>query len=198
MLTSQENAFLRSQGLTANDVYDGRAEAQRERGEHAKAAGKSIVLATACMRGHRLRTRHGHCVQCDTSKLAFQKKFSTAGTVYIAGSLTSELIRIGFSIDLDQRDRKLLFEASGGASDWALLYSANVDDGGRIEDLARKRLKAFRVAVDDVKEADAPDAPDLFRTTFTRAFRAVIDAIGGGRCDNVFRARNRIKYDFVK
>jgi hypothetical protein len=193
MLTSQENAFLRAQGLTPNDVYDGRGEAQLERGEQAKAQGKSIVLATACMRGHRLRTLHGHCVQCDISKLAFQQRFETAGYVYIAGSLASELIRIGFSTDLDQRDRKLVFEPYRGVSDWALLYSANVDDGGRIEDLARKRLKAFRLATEE-----GGPVTDLFQTSFTRAYRALTDAIGSARCDQVFRARNRAKYDFVK
>lgn len=197
MLTSKENAFLRSQRLTLNDVYDGRAESQVERGEHAKAAGKSIVLATACMRGHRLRTLHGHCVQCDTSKLAFQKRFSTAGHIYIAGSLSSELIKIGFTTDPDQRDRSLLFETYGGASDWALLYSANVDDAGRVEDMARRRLKPFRVIPESVEGVPQP-ADEVLKTTFARAFRAVMDAIGGGRCDQVWRARNRAKYDFGK
>ncbi|BCJ91982.1 hypothetical protein IZ6_27170 [Terrihabitans soli] len=197
MLTSKENAFLRSQRLTPNDVYDGRGESQLERGEHAKAAGKSIVLAAACMRGHRLRTLHGHCVQCDISKLADQKRFSTAGLVYIAGSLSKELIRIGFSTDPDQRDSKLLFQSYGGAADWALLYSANVDDAGRIEDMARRRLKAFRATAEEIGEG-AEEATDLLKTTFTRAHRALADAIGAGRCDKVFRARNRAKYDFAK
>lgn len=196
MLTSQETAFLRSHALAAQDVYDGRGEATHDRAENARAAGKSIVLATACMRGHRLRSLHGHCVQCDPGKLLTETRLPTSGYVYIAGSLSRELIKIGFTTQLDKR-KKFLTDDDGGASDWQLLYAAKVDDGGRIEDTAKKRLKAFRVPAEFIK-GGAAQGVELLQTTFSRALRAVSEAIGSGRCDNPWRAPNWSKYNFGK
>jgi hypothetical protein len=196
MLTTQESAFLRAHGLAAKDVYDGRGEPTHERAASARAAGKSIVLATDCMRGHRLRSLHGHCVQCDPGKLVGQNR-SVAGYVYIAGSLSQGVIKIGFAPELDKRGRKLPPDAYGGASDWQLLYSASVDDGGRIEETARRRLKAFRVPAELIKDG-AAQGVELLQTTFSRAQRAVSEAIGGGRCDNAWRSPHWSKYNFVK
>jgi hypothetical protein len=196
MLTSQETSFLRSHALTAKDVYDGRGEATHDRSENARAAGKSIVLATACMRGHRLRTLHGHCVQCDPGKLAAESRLPTAGYVFIAGSLSKEMIRIGFAPQIDKR-KKLLPDAYDGASDWQLLYSAKVDDGVRIEDTDRRRLKAFRVPAEFIKDG-AVQGVELLQTTFSRALKAVSEAIGSGRCDKPWRSPHWSKYNFGK
>jgi hypothetical protein len=195
MLTSQETAFLKAHGLAAKDVYDGRGEATHERAENARAAGKSIVLATDCMRGHRLRTLHGHCVQCEPGKLAIENRLSTPGYVYIAGSLSTGLIKIGFAPELDKH--KLPPDAFAGAPDWQLLYSAEVDDGGRIEEAARRRLKAFRVPADFIKDG-AAQGVELLQTTFSKAQRAVSEAIGGGRCDKIWRSPHWSKYNSVK
>lgn len=188
---------MRAHRLAAKDVYDGRGEATHERAINARAAGKSIVLATDCMRGHRLRTLHGHCVQCDPGKLSSEKRLSSAGYVYIAGSLSQELIKIGFAPELDKRGRRLPPEAYDGAPDWQLLYSANVDDAGRIDEVARRRLKAFRVPAEIIK-GGAAQGVDLLKTTFSRARRAIGEAIGGGRCDDAWRSPHWSKYNFGK
>ncbi len=42
--------------------------------------------------GHSLRTKAGHCIQCDTSRIAFQLRSSDAGFVYLCYSKRIELV----------------------------------------------------------------------------------------------------------
>ena len=88
-LTDDEIWFLRLRGFSPEDVYDGRYEFKEDREMAAKNAGKTLVLGPRCRAaGHRLRTRSGHCVQCDPKKIAFQERYNSPGYVYIAGSLS--------------------------------------------------------------------------------------------------------------
>lgn len=44
-------------------------------------------------------------MQCDPKKLAFQARFRAEQYVYIAGSTSARLIKIGTCIDTNQRER---------------------------------------------------------------------------------------------
>src|SRR6516162_4774254 len=83
-----------------------------------KEENKTVALGTRCKKGrHRLRTRSGHCIQCDPRKLAFQTRFSTSQYIYIAGSLSEELLKIGICVDWRQREHQLRSEKYGSAGD---------------------------------------------------------------------------------
>src|SRR5437016_2824107 len=100
MLTD-ELRFLWRHGFASDDVYDGRGQSQAYRRQAAKAAGKFFVLGEPCRaKGHRLRTRSHHCVQCDPKKIAFQRRYNSPGYVYIAGSMSGRVIKIGTAIDI--------------------------------------------------------------------------------------------------
>jgi hypothetical protein len=67
-LTQGELAFLARQGLGPGDVYDARGLPQSYWRKDMKDEGKTIALGNPCKKGgHRLRSRGGHCSQCDTS-----------------------------------------------------------------------------------------------------------------------------------
>ncbi|RWK79068.1 MAG: hypothetical protein EOR51_22565 [Mesorhizobium sp.] len=134
MLTKDEIEFLRTQGLTAADVYDGRIQTSAGWKAGVRASGKTVVLGSPCTsKGHRLRTRSGHCAQCDTAKLGYQRRHNTAGYIYIAGSRSAKLIKVGTCVDIDQRVRNLKNQAYGNTSDWVMLFTAHVDAGGKTE-----------------------------------------------------------------
>lgn len=108
MLTKDEIEFLKTQGLTAADVYDGRSQSSATWKVGVRAAGKTVVLGTPCSsKGHRLRTRSGDCAQCDTAKLSYQKRHNSEGYIYIAGSKSAKLLKVGTCVDIDQRHRNL-------------------------------------------------------------------------------------------
>ena len=95
-LTEQELTFLASQRLGPDDVFDARGLPQWLWKQRAKEAGKTLALGNKCRDGgHRLKTRGGHCIQCNTSRLGFQKPHDAEQYVYIAGSLSERLIKIG-------------------------------------------------------------------------------------------------------
>jgi len=62
-----------------------------------KRAKRSFSAARAGREEHRLRTRAGHCVQCDIKKLAFLRRHTKPAFVYIAGSLSGRVLKIGSS-----------------------------------------------------------------------------------------------------
>ena len=45
----------------------------------------------SCYAGHRLRSRAGHCFQCDTARIAFVKRHHDTAYIYIAGSLETKV-----------------------------------------------------------------------------------------------------------
>src|SRR4051812_25738707 len=95
-LTADELAFLTSQNLVPDDVFDARWMSQERWFRKIKEAGKTIALGSPCRKaGHRLRSRKGHCVQCDTSKLAFAGRHELEQYIYIAGSRRARLVKMG-------------------------------------------------------------------------------------------------------
>lgn len=85
--------------------------------------------------GHTLRTKAGHCIQCDTAKIAYQFRHSAAGHVYLAFSSVAKLAKVGFTKGSPQdRVDFLCRERYGNATDWELHKAARFEkDAGRKE-----------------------------------------------------------------
>src|SRR5581483_6940361 len=58
-------------------------------------------------REHRLCDRGGHCVQCDTKTLGFQLQRTSDRYVYIAGSFSTGLVKIGNTDNWTKREKTL-------------------------------------------------------------------------------------------
>lgn len=120
LLSANEISFLSRHGYNAADVYDGRYQSKDRRAAAAKEAGKHLVLAGVIGRrdcrtqGHRLRTRSGHCIQCNPINIAFQRREDEPGYVYIAGSLSGRVVKIGTTGNLNQRENQMRAEGYGG------------------------------------------------------------------------------------
>jgi hypothetical protein len=105
-LTEDEVHFLVLHALEPDDVHDGRGQSKRTREAE---DGKTLILASSCRVGHRLKTRSGHCAQCNPINIAFQDRHNSYGHVYIAGSLSGRIIKFGNAGTIEQRE-----PASGG------------------------------------------------------------------------------------
>jgi hypothetical protein len=197
-LTAAEIAFLEKYGLAASNVYDGRGQSKSKREHAAKLGGFDLILAAGCTNGgHRLKTRSGHCAQCDTSKLARQTRYNTPGSVYIAGSLQTELLKIGSTDDVEQRARTLQYERGyGAAPDWKLLFHARVAKKGEVEGAALRSLKPYKAARPYVKNGSQQEAAELFKTSFSKALVAVVDAIGTSGCKGPWMSPSVAEYEW--
>jgi hypothetical protein len=110
-----------------------------------------------------LRTRSGHCAQCDTRTLAYQGRHHSPGYVYIAGSLSAKLLKIGTAIDIEQRKSNLRHQAYGGIHDWEMLFYAKVDNGGKVEGDALRLLRSFKITRTYEKDGSLQDASELLQ-----------------------------------
>ncbi|RWJ74665.1 MAG: GIY-YIG nuclease family protein [Mesorhizobium sp.] len=197
MLTKDELDFLKSQGLTAADVYDGRGQSSHVWKAGVRSEGKTVVLGTACSaKGHRLRTRSGHCAQCDTAKLGYQKRHNTEGYIYIAGSKSAKLLKVGTCVDIEQRRKNLRHQAYGNVTDWEMLFTAKVDAGGRIEGDALARLSKYKVVRMYEKDGRKQEAAEMLKTSFSVALAAVQESLKGAKASQIRKALRLADYEF--
>lgn len=197
-LTRAEVEFLRSQGLSESDVLFVNGMKSVEWQAAAKAQNKKVVVGAPCAAaGHRLRTRKGHCCQCDTKKLAFSSRDSDPGIVYVAGSRSGRLIKIGTCVEVEQRERNLRNQGYGGFRDWKILWHVSVDSGGRVEREALRELRSFQTFRDFVKDGKPNRATELLSCGFSEAYASLRKAAA-----SQVRAGSRIPifpdYEFSK
>lgn len=105
VLTPRERDFLAAHGVPLNKVFD--ADGMRARDYQRIMREEEIPFAcrtAPCQRGaHRLRTRKGHCIQCDAAKIAFMLRWNDSGTVYVAWSTALGLVKVGLTGDVEAR-----------------------------------------------------------------------------------------------
>ena len=72
MLTEPEKDFLNSYGIIINDILDATGLSQKKMRLIAKARNKRFIIGTPCKKkGHRLRTRSSHCIQCTPRPVSY-------------------------------------------------------------------------------------------------------------------------------
>lgn len=197
MLTKDELEFLRTQGLSPADVYDGRGQSSAAWKAGVRSAGKTVVLGSPCSsKGHRLRTRSGHCAQCDTAKLSYQKRHNTEGYIYIAGSKAAKLLKVGTCVDIEQRRRNLRNQVYGGISDWEMLFTAKVDAGGKVEGDALAHLSKFKVVRMYEKDGKKQEAAEMLKTSFSVALSVVQETLKTTKATEIRKALKTSDYEF--
>jgi hypothetical protein len=196
-LTDSELRWLAGQGLGPDDVFDARRLPQWLWFKRIDETDKTIALGSRCPKaGHRLRSRRGHCVQCDPKKLAFQARYRADQYVYIAGSLSERLIKIGTCRDCNQREQQLRNEGYGGASDWRIIYYIKLRNAGAMEDRARLRLSAYWVSRPYWKDGSRQIGTELLRCSFSGALDALTEVAEGSTLGLTWKSRHTIEYEF--
>jgi hypothetical protein len=74
----------------------------------------------------------------------FRERYYGPGYVYIAGSLSHRVLKIGTTVNIRDQERRLQRSKYGSIDDWVLLYYVWVSEGGRIEHDARRLLHRYR------------------------------------------------------
>lgn len=144
-LSKNQKFFLERQHVSLSSVFDATGLERSEYYKSMKLLDKELAMGvTACAKGgHRLRTRSGHCVQCNTASLAFQSRHSAVGFVYIAGSIALNVIKAGFSKSVEDRIINLNTLGYGGADDWVCLYWVKTKNAGEIEFQTHSALEQY-------------------------------------------------------
>lgn len=172
--TNEIRAFLRSQRIPESAVCDASMVGPRRYKRKMEMEGKMFVIVREpCYRGHYIRSHKGHCMQCDTSRIAYVLRHSKQAYVYIAGSQRHRLLKIGWSETPYVRADHLNAIGYGEVYDWELLYSGRYSEAGRIELSTHSRLSWCVTPRDWVREGVPQDAREIFKCSYTKAREAI-------------------------
>lgn len=170
-LTPDQIEFLIEQDIPLKYVFDADGFSKREYRPLMKELNKLVAFnVSPCQsKGHTLRTRSGHCCQCNTAALGFLKRNDSAGIVYIAGTLTGELIKIGFSKAVEVRAESLNRTRYAGFLDWKILFALSSKDAGRIENKANSMLRAYAYSADYKHDGHWHDSKETYFCAYSKA-----------------------------
>ena len=179
-LTADQISFLQSQNIPLSSVFDASGMRKSDYPFAMRVEGKRFAFGvTPCKAaGHTLRTRAGHCIQCDPSKIAFMLRHDSWAHIYIAGSKAGRLIKIGYTTDVDVRIDTLNSEEYGGQKDWQILATAFHPQAGRVEFFTHAKLELFAVPGEYVKDGRPQKCYELFRCNFVDALDALQRGLG--------------------
>lgn len=151
-LSKDEVAFLKEQGIAPSQVFDASFTKKKlDVQKQMETLDLSFYFGHSACRsgGHTLRTKAGHCIQCDTSKIAYQLRHSAAGYIYLAYSQDKKLAKVGFTKnDPQERAELLRQEKYANASDWDVKKIAKYEkDAGRREFAIHSRLGHYQKSI---------------------------------------------------
>lgn len=200
-LSDDQKRFLSSQNIPYDAVFDATGMAKANYQAAMKAEGKLFAYGVSpCgAGGHSLRTRSGHCIQCDTAKISYILRHYSSGYVYVAGSLSKKVLKVGTTTYIQQRQQTLSKEGYGGATDWKILAKVECKNAGQIEKNVQARLSKWSVPGEYYKGWDLQSCYELFRCDFEdiilvmRGLNLEVDIIGKAELE-----RNLARYKFSK
>lgn len=136
------------------------------------------VNVTPCKKyGHRIRSRHGHCVQCNTSVLEFQDRKYRNGFVYVCYSAMNNFAKIGMTDAPERRLNVLRQQKYASIPDWKIIFSEKCANAGLIEYKAQKLIEQFRIERTYTKDGRTQSCYEIFRCSAKDAIEAVKTAI---------------------
>lgn len=187
-LTAEQLSFLKSQKIDLSLMFEVPAGMPRKVWPAMmKKLGKSFAYGdgiTPCEKaGHTVRNRKpGHCIQCNTSVIAYGTRHTTTGRLYILGSANGRRMKIGMTDDdLEHRVANICRETYGGFDDWKLLaVSVRIENAGAVEHAAQADLSAHRIEGSSNRGGKLYSSKEIFACGFSRAYKALSVALSAG------------------
>ena len=176
--TQEQRHFFLSHRIPISMVFDASGLKRSEYKIIMEALDKHFAIGvTPCEKaGHTIRSRSGNCVQCNTANVAYQLRNYSSGHVYLAGSPSVKILKVGMTSDLANRLSMLNHYRYGMADDWEFLLSVRTDDAGRIESSVHKALEEFTINGFYFREGRKTQCYELFRCSYATARDALVES----------------------
>ena len=164
LLSAGDLAYLRHHNIAPTDVFDARAMCRDEWIAYGRKHGLNFIVGARCKKGgHRLRTRSGHCIQCNPQAIKHQKSHRKPGEVYIAWSKRGGLIKIGSAEDAAYRITLLNDERYAEQSDWERVAFFTSAEAQATENSIQTELLAFQAM--GFRRRDGSKSREVFHCT---------------------------------
>lgn len=170
-ITDTEYTFLVSQKILISHLFDARGKAATAWGAEAKSQGLLFGLSEPCFKGHRLRERAGHCIECDTARIAYARRFAEPGYVYVAAAKKAKLLKVGCCVDPQQREQSLNRDMYGGSADWHIIAWCKTSSMGLVEFDIQKQLSDLSTERTYRKDGKDRTTRELFNYEITRVWQ---------------------------
>jgi hypothetical protein len=176
-VTEREREFIARMRVPIDRVIDATGMKRAQYASLIKERGALLAWgSTPCQKhGHRLRDKHGHCVMCAPSSLAFANAYHIEATVYVAYSASAKRVKIGHTGNILDRIRQLNLHKAAEATDWVWCAFYFCDNAGAIEKEVHRRLARYKVAAPyGAKEGESDEVFRCGRRTAVRVLREVV------------------------
>lgn len=198
-LTFEQLAFLKEQKIELKYVFNAHDLKKEEYKEIMKDLNMIIAYnVTPCKAyGHTLRTRSGHCCQCDTSKIAFQLRANARGVTYLAGSLAGELIKIGYTKAVEIRSESLNRTKYANYSDWEILFAVESKFAGKIENLVNTELNKYFISNSYEHDSHSQQAYETFKCSYEKGKQMILEICKKNNLDfKIVKDKQVCNYNF--
>jgi hypothetical protein len=127
----------------------------------------------------------------------YRDRYYGSGNVYIAGSLSGRVIKIGTAKNMGGYPQYLQNKRYGSLGDWEILYCCWVNEGaGRIEHEARARLQRHKTMRMYERDGRPQKAREILQCSFSAAFEALLAAIHDDERSNEWQSDVCRHYEF--
>lgn len=201
-LSSSQLDFLSHHRIPLSEVFDATGIPKKKYQALMRQAKKHIAIGVSpCAKAdHTMRTRSGHCIQCNPANIAFQLRSDADGTIYLAGSQSEELLKIGFSKNINNREYQINTNFYGGANDWEMIFWIEVDQAGTIEIDIHKVMHKFSVPGTYFSNNVEIDCYELYKCNASVARNAIKSQVLASSCSIklIFQAPHFKHYNFIR
>lgn len=176
-LSKEQLEFLKRHNVPLEKVFDAKGYSKSYYQVIMKQQGKIVAFnVSPCnANGHTLRTRSGHCAQCNTAHLEFQKRHDYSGIIYIAGSKQGKVLKVGYSKAIDVRNESLNRTKYAGLSDWEIIFGIFSSSAGEIESQIKFKLSKYYRAFNYEHDGKIQDADEIYSCSLSKAKSVVIN-----------------------
>ena len=178
-LTKDQFSFLRSQNIQLSRVFDATGMPTKQWKQEMSRLGMEVAIGvTPCNKSrHTIRTRSGHCAQCNTHSFAYSRRYHKKNYIYVASSRESNLIKVGTAEDIDEREKTLNYFGYGQANDWRIQHKELCENAGCVEKRTHESLSEYWIRRNYKKQGRVVDCEELFRCEVVLAVVAIKMAI---------------------
>ncbi|WP_158543508.1 GIY-YIG nuclease family protein [Dyella solisilvae] len=179
MLTIEQSSFLLHHKVPWDKVMDATGIRKKDYQAFMSSEGLWVAYGVSPCRegGHTLRTRSGHCAQCNPAALAFLRRHDEPGWVYIATSEESGLCKVGTAKDVQARISMLNRIGYGYATDWVACWEVEVDHAGRVESAVHQSLAEYRAVGGYLAPGYGAECTELFDCDADMALDSLNDVL---------------------
>jgi len=164
-LSRDQITFLKKHNISLGVVFNAKGLRRNDYRSQMKSLDMRFAYGvTPCGKmGHTLRSRAGHCIQCDTSQIAFMNRHSEEGYVYVSISLKEKFLKIGCTNNIQNRESSMNSNSYAGTDDWETIFSVKTKNAGKIEFDTHKQLSQFYFPVDYYRNGVVVTCREIFK-----------------------------------